>query len=40
MAPQKVYKTAEFMHKIGTLKTKPASWKDFFFPEVQSLAGD
>ena len=40
LAPQKVYKTAEFMHKIGTVKNKPASWKDLFFPEVQGLAGD
>jgi NitT/TauT family transport system substrate-binding protein len=40
LAPQKVYKTAEFMHKIGTIKTKPASWKDLFFPEVQGLSGD
>src|SRR5438874_12824450 len=40
LAPQKVYKTAEFMHKIGTVKNKPASWKDLFFAEVQGLAGD
>jgi NitT/TauT family transport system substrate-binding protein len=40
LAPQKVYKTAEFMHKIGTVKNKPASWKDLFFPEVQGLQGD
>jgi NitT/TauT family transport system substrate-binding protein len=40
LSPQKVYKTAEFMYKIGTLKTKPASWKDLFFPEVQNLPGD
>jgi NitT/TauT family transport system substrate-binding protein len=40
LTPQKVFQTAEFMHKIGTVKTKPASWKDFFFPEVQHLPGD
>lgn len=40
LTPQKVFQTAEFMHKIGTVKTKPVSWKDFFFPEVQSLPGD
>ena len=40
LAPQKVYKTAEFMYKIGTIKTRPASWKDLFFPEVQNLSGD
>ena len=40
LAPQKVYKTAEFMYKIGTIKEKPASWKDLFFPEVHDLQGD
>jgi NitT/TauT family transport system substrate-binding protein len=40
LTPQKVFKTAEFMNKIGTVKNKPASWKDLFFPEVQSLPGD
>jgi NitT/TauT family transport system substrate-binding protein len=40
LTPQKVYKTAEFMNKIGTVKTKPASWKDLFFPEVHGLPGD
>jgi NitT/TauT family transport system substrate-binding protein len=40
LMPQKVGKTAEFMYKIGSIKTKPASWKDLFFPEVQNLPGD
>ena len=40
LMPQKVYKTAEFMNKIGSIKSKPASWKDLFFPEVHSLQGD
>ena len=40
LTPQKVYKTAEFMNKIGTVKRKPASVKDLFFPEVQNLPGD
>jgi len=40
LTPQKVYKTAEFMSKIGTIKSKPASWKDLFFPEIHGLAGD
>jgi NitT/TauT family transport system substrate-binding protein len=40
LTPQKVYKTAEFMRAIGTVKNKPASWKDLFFPEVQELPGD
>ncbi len=40
LVPQKVGKTADFMYKIGTIKTRPASWKDLFFPEVQDLPGD
>ena len=40
LTPQKVYRTAEFMHKIGTVKNRPGSWKDLFFPEVQHLSGD
>ena len=40
LTPQKVGKTAEFMYKIGSIKTKPESWKDLFFPEVHALPGD
>ncbi|MDQ6923557.1 MAG: ABC transporter substrate-binding protein [Pseudomonadota bacterium] len=40
LTPQKVYKTAEFMNKIGSIKSRPASWKDLFFPEVHGLQGD
>lgn len=39
LAPERVLPYAEFMHTIGTLKNKPASWKDLFFPEVHDLAG-
>ena len=40
LTPQKFGKTADFMHKIGTIKNKPGSWKDLFFAEVQGLPGD
>jgi NitT/TauT family transport system substrate-binding protein len=40
VVPQKVGKTADFMFKIGSIKTRPGSWKDLFFPEVQNLPGD
>ena len=40
LTPQKVFKTAQFMKKIGTVKHDPAGWKDLFFPEVQDVAGD
>ena len=26
----------EFMHKIGTIKVKPETWKDLFFPNVHN----
>lgn len=37
--PQNVMRYAEFMHKVGSVREKPASWKDMFFPEVHALAG-
>lgn len=40
LAPRKVGDFAKFMHKIGTLKSKPESWKDLFFPEAHDVAGD
>jgi hypothetical protein len=27
------------MFRGGTIKNKPASWKDYFFPEVYNLKG-
>jgi NitT/TauT family transport system substrate-binding protein len=38
--PKKTFKFAEFMHRIGALKTKPESWKDLYFAEAHGLAGD
>ena len=38
-APQNVVKIATFMNKIGSLGSKPDSWKDMFFPEVHDLSG-
>jgi len=40
LRPEKVYKTALFMNQIGSIKKKPASVRDLFFPEVHSLGGD
>jgi NitT/TauT family transport system substrate-binding protein len=34
-----VIKYVDFMHKIGSIKAKPASWKDLFFPNVHTLPG-
>jgi NitT/TauT family transport system substrate-binding protein len=40
LQPQKVFKTALFMAKIGSIKHKPASLEEMFFPEVQGQNGD
>ena len=37
--PNKVGVLVDFMHKIGMVKTKPASWKDMFFAEAHVLPG-
>lgn len=39
ITPQKTMKYADFMYKIGSIKVKPESWKDLFFPEVHELPG-
>jgi len=38
--PQKVFKTAAFMGKVGTIKQAPKSINDLFFPEFGPLSGD
>ena len=37
--PQNVMKYAEFMHKNGAIKEKPAKWSDMFFPEIHGKPG-
>jgi NitT/TauT family transport system substrate-binding protein len=37
--PRKITTYADFMYKIGSIKVKPASWKDMFFPEIHALHG-
>jgi NitT/TauT family transport system substrate-binding protein len=37
--PQNVLKYVDFMQKIGSIKAKPESWKDLFFPNVHQLPG-
>jgi NitT/TauT family transport system substrate-binding protein len=38
--PQNVTKYVDFMHKIGSIKAKPGSWKDLFFPNMHNLPGN
>ncbi|MDP4022854.1 ABC transporter substrate-binding protein [Methylobacterium sp. NEAU 140] len=40
LKPQKVFETAAFMAKIGTVKQAPGSVEDLFFPEGSSLKGE
>jgi len=37
--PQRSMLWADYMNRIGLLKAKPASWKDFFFPAIHDRAG-
>jgi len=38
--PQNTYALAEFMHRVGAIKNKPASAKDYFFPDAHNAAGN
>ena len=40
LSPEKVFKTAVFMGKVGTVKDPPARWQDLFFPDIHDLPGD
>lgn len=37
--PQNTLNVAAFMHGVGSIKTMPTSWKDYFFPEAHGLPG-
>jgi NitT/TauT family transport system substrate-binding protein len=37
--PENVMKYAEFMHDIASIKKRPGSWKDLFFPELHDAPG-
>ncbi len=37
--PQNVKKYADFMHDTGSIRNRPASWQDMFFPEIQAAPG-
>ena len=39
MTPENTMKFARFMYEVGTIKEKPDSWKDLFFPEIARLPG-
>jgi NitT/TauT family transport system substrate-binding protein len=39
-APQGTMKFAAHLHKVGTLKSMPASWKDYYLPVAHDLPGN
>ncbi len=39
LVPGNIMKIVDFMYKIGTIKTKPSSWKDMFFPNAHIMPG-
>jgi len=40
LQPQKVFATAQFMAKIGSIKQAPATIDDLFFGDIPGLKGD
>ncbi|CAM3185923.1 nitrate ABC transporter substrate-binding protein [Pseudomonas floridensis] len=39
ITPRNTYPLAEFLHRVGAIKNKPASWKDYFFQDAKPLQG-
>lgn len=37
--PENIMKYATFMHDAGSIKNRPASWKELFFPEIHGAPG-
>src|ERR1700733_1969260 len=37
--PENVVKYATFTHDVGSIKNRPSSWKDLFFPELHGAPG-
>jgi len=37
--PDKVKSFADFMHRVGTIKTAPEKWSDMFIPQLGSRNG-
>ena len=37
--PRNMMKQVDFMHRIGSIKARPDTWRDLFFPEAQGMPG-
>ena len=40
LTPQGLMAFANFMHQIGSIKTKPTSWKELFVDQAHKLPGN
>ncbi|WP_122858670.1 ABC transporter substrate-binding protein [Pseudomonas viridiflava] len=39
ITPKNTYPLAEFLYRVGAIKNRPASWKDYFFQDEKPLQG-
>ncbi|WP_397452318.1 ABC transporter substrate-binding protein [Pseudomonas sp. NA-150] len=39
ITPKNTYPLAEFLYRVGAIKTRPASWQDYFFSDSKLLQG-
>lgn len=39
ITPKNTYPLAEFLHRVGAIKNKPTSWRDYFFQDAKPLQG-
>jgi NitT/TauT family transport system substrate-binding protein len=39
ITPKNTYPLAEFLYRVGAIKNKPSSWKDYFFQDAKPLQG-
>jgi NitT/TauT family transport system substrate-binding protein len=39
LAPRQSQQIAEFLSRVNSIKTKPATWRDFFFPDIHAEDG-
>ncbi|WP_431480261.1 ABC transporter substrate-binding protein [Pseudomonas simiae] len=39
VTPKNTYPLAEFLYRVGAIKNKPESWKDYFFQDAKPLQG-
>ena len=40
VSPHRSYVYADELHKLGVLKNKAASWKDYFFDDAHNAKGN